>query len=455
MKATIAYIGGGSRGWAWVLMGDLAKEQELSGTVRLYDLDFHSAEANARIGNALKGCGDVAGDWTYVAVRTLREALEGADVVVASILPGTFDEMESDVHAPERYGVYQSVGDTTGPGGLMRALRTVPLYVEIARAVEEFCPNAWVVNYTNPMALCVRALYETFPAVKAFGCCHEVFGTQKLLSQALADVAGIKDVPKDEIRVNVLGVNHFTWLDAASWRGTDLFPVYAEFVEKHHAEGWEGGKETGHWMNSWFDSAERVKFDLFRRYRLIAAAGDRHLAEFCPPWYLADPETVKEWKFTLTPVSWRKKNAQDLAAKAARLAAGSEPFALTDSGEEGVALIKALLGLGDTVSNVNLPNRGQVEGLPLGAVVETNALFSRDSVRPVEAGRLPQDVEALVSRPAHAQATILKAALENDRRLAFSAFIDDPLMTLRRSDAEDLFDRMLRATAKYLPLWKL
>jgi alpha-galactosidase len=455
MKATIAYIGGGSRGWAWVLMGDLAKEKELSGEVRLYDLDYAASEANARIGNALRGRKDVAGDWKYTAVRSLEEALSGADVVVASILPGTFDEMESDVHAPEKYGVWQSVGDTAGPGGLLRALRTIPMYVQIAKAVEKFCPEAWVVNYTNPMALCVRTLYETFPAIKAFGCCHEVFGTQKLLTQALADVRGIKDAAKDEIRVNVLGVNHFTWLDSASWRNIDLFPVYREFVEKHFENGWEGGRDAGHWMNSWFDSAERVKFDLFRRYGLIAAAGDRHLAEFCPPWYLENPETVKKWKFTLTPVSWRKKNAADLAEKARRLASGAEPFELKDSGEEGVALIKALLGLGDTVSNVNLPNRGQVEGLPLGAVVETNAVFSRDSVRPVLAGRLPADIESLVSRPANAQATILKAALEKDRRLAFSAFIDDPLMTIRRSDAEVLFTDMLRATAKYLPGWKI
>ena len=454
MKTTIAYIGGGSRGWAWTLMGDLAADKELSGTVRLYDLNYEAAETNARIGNSLRGREDVPGDWTYAAVRTLAQALEGADIVVASILPGSFDEMESDVHAPEKYGILQSVGDTTGPGGLVRALRTIPMYAELAAAVREYCPDAWIVNYTNPMALCVRALYETFPSIKAFGCCHEVFGTQKLLSQALADVRGIVDVPKDDIKVNVLGVNHFTWLDAAAYKDIDLFPVYAEFAEKHFESGWEGGNESGHWMNSWFESAERVKFDLFRRYGLIAAAGDRHLAEFCPPWYLRDRETVKSWKFTLTPVSWRKKNAADLREKAARLASGAEAFELKASGEEGVKLIKALLGLGDVVSNVNLPNRGQVEGLPLGAVVETNALFSRDSVRPVLAGRLPSDVEALVSRPAHAQATILRAALEKDVRLAFSAFLDDPLMTIKRDDAEVLFADMLRATAKFLPGWK-
>ncbi len=451
---TIAYIGGGSRGWAWTLMADLASESAISGTVRLYDIDFEAARVNESIGNRLKTRTDVAGKWNYVAVATLAEALEGADFVIASILPGTFAEMRSDVHAPEKHGIWQSVGDTSGPGGLMRALRTVPQYEEIALAVRKYCPDAWVINYTNPLAQCVRTLYETFPAIKAFGCCHEVFGTQKLLAQAAKDVLGLEGVTRDEINVNVLGVNHFTWLDSASWRDVDLFPVYAQFADRHFAEGWEKGEE-GHWLNTWFASAERVKFDLFRRYGLIAAAGDRHLAEFLPPWYLADPETVRSWKFTLTPVSWRIENAAKLRAKAADLAAGKEIFELKKSGEEGVRLIKALCGLGELKTNVNLPNRGQIEGLPLGTVVETNAVFSKDSVRPVMAGRLPPRVEALVARHAHAQTAINTAARAKDRSLALSAFLDDPLMTAGRADAERLFDEMLRATAAYLPGWKL
>ncbi|HPC77986.1 MAG TPA: alpha-glucosidase/alpha-galactosidase, partial [bacterium] len=120
----IAYIGGGSRGWAWKLMTDLALEKDLSGTVRLYDIDYEAAKNNEIIGNKLSVKPEVVGRWNYMAVKTLDEALYGADLVVISILPGTFDEMYSDVHAPEKYGIYQSVGDTTGPGGLIRGLRT-------------------------------------------------------------------------------------------------------------------------------------------------------------------------------------------------------------------------------------------------------------------------------------------------------------------------------------------
>lgn len=146
----ITYIGGGSRGWAWNLMSDLAVEDQMSGIVTLYDIDQEAAENNVLIGNALQEEGK-SKSFKYRACNSLKESLENADFVVISILPGTFDEMESDVHFPEKYGIYQSVGDTTGPGGIFRALRTLPMYVEIANAIKETAPDAWVINYTNPM----------------------------------------------------------------------------------------------------------------------------------------------------------------------------------------------------------------------------------------------------------------------------------------------------------------
>ncbi len=450
----IAYIGGGSRGWAWGLMSDLAMEEQMSGTVRLYDIDYQAALDNEIIGNKLSARDDAKGRWVYKAVRTYEEALPGADFVVISILPGTFKEMASDVHLPEKYGIYQSVGDTTGPGGLVRALRTIPMYVEFAEKIKKYCPGAWVINYTNPMALCMRTLYEVFPGIKAFGCCHEVFGTQNLLRQALKEIKGIEVADRREITVNVLGINHFTWLDRASWKGIDLFPVYREFVDKYYEEGYEGN-EKGHWMNDHFASAHRVKFDLFRRYGLIAASGDRHLAEFMPPWYLKDPETVRKWKFGLTPVSWRIKNLEERIARSRRLVSGEEEVKLAGSGEEGVLQMKALLGLGDMVTNVNLPNRGQIKNIPEGAVVETNALFTRDCVQPVMAGELPGDVQAMVLRHVYNQENTLKAALNRDKALAFNAFVNDPLVNIPVEQAEELFNQMLYNTREYLPGWDI
>lgn len=449
----IAYIGGGSRGWAWGLMSDLASEETLSGTVKLYDIDLKAANDNEIIGNKLSKREDVKGKWQYSAVASLKEALTEANFVIISILPGTFKEMASDVHAPEKYGIYQSVGDSVGPGGLVRALRTLPMYVEIAEAIKKYSPDAWVINYTNPMTLCTRVLYEVFPEIKAFGCCHEVFGTQKLLTSALKDIEGIENVSRDEIKVNVLGINHFTWLDKASYKGIDLMPVYKKFVDKYYEDGFEGTSK-GHWMNNSFSSAERVKFDLFRRYGLIAAAGDRHLAEFVPgSWYLKNPETVKSWKFGLTTVDWRINDLHNRLEKSKQLVSGEKDFEIKNTGEEGVKQIKALLGLGDLVTNVNIPNIGQIKNIPSGAVVETNAMFRRDSISPVIAGELPNEVQALVIRHVNNQETILKAALTKDKELAFAAFVNDPLVTISLKDARKLFDEMINNTKKYLPGW--
>uniref|UniRef100_UPI000B2E0381 family 4 glycosyl hydrolase n=1 Tax=Clostridium sp. NkU-1 TaxID=1095009 RepID=UPI000B2E0381 len=303
----IAYIGGGSRGWAWTFMTDLSMDDSLSGTIRLYDIDESAAKNNETIGNKLTNRKDTTGKWNYVTAASLKEALTGCDFAVISILPGTFDEMDSDVHLPERLGIYQSVGDTAGPGGMVRALRTIPMFVTIAEAVKEYSPNAWIINYTNPMSLCVKTLYHVFPQIKAFGCCHEVFGTQKVLKGICEETFGFENIDRRDINVNVLGINHFTWFDQASYKGIDLFPVYRDYIDAHYEEGYN--EPDKNWANNSFECAHRVKFDLFRRYGLIAAAGDRHLAEFMPGSnYLRDPETVKSWKFGLTAVAWRKED---------------------------------------------------------------------------------------------------------------------------------------------------
>ena len=301
----MAYIGGGSRGWAWTFMTDLAMEEKLSGTINLYDIDIEAAKCNEIIGNRVTSRKDAVGKWKYKTCASLKEALNGADFVVISILPGTFDEMASDVHTPEKYGIYQSVGDTAGPGGMIRALRTIPMFAEIAEAIKQYAPKAWVINYTNPMSLCVKTLYKVFPEIKAFGCCHEVFGVQKLLAGILKEQMGI-EAKREEIEVNVLGINHFTWFDAASYKGIDLFPVFKAYAKTHYHEGYN--VPDSNWVSSCFSCAHRVKFDLFNRYGLIAAAGDRHLAEFMPgDLYLKNPEVVSEWKFALTSVDWRKE----------------------------------------------------------------------------------------------------------------------------------------------------
>lgn len=241
----IAYIGGGSRGWAWTFMTDLALDDQISGTIRLYDIDRQAAEQNAVIGTRLMSRSDAKGNWKFEAADSIQDALTGCDFTVISILPGTFDEMAADVHLPERLGIYQSVGDTAGPGGMIRALRTIPMFAEIAEAIKNYAPDCWVINYTNPMSLCMKTLYHTFPQIKAFGCCHEVFGTQKVLKGIYEEETG--DTIKDwhDVHINVIGINHFTWFTEANYKGIDLFPIYRTYISKHFEEGYELTGKTG------------------------------------------------------------------------------------------------------------------------------------------------------------------------------------------------------------------
>lgn len=448
---TLAYIGGGSRGWAWTFMTDLALEENISGTIRLYDIDQHAVKQNQKIGEQLSSREEVKGKWKYETVSSLKEAMTGADFIIVSILPGTFDEMDSDVHEAEKLGIYQSVGDTVGPGGIVRALRTIPMFAEIAEAVKAYAPKAWVINYTNPLSLCVKTLYRVFPEIKAFGCCHEVFDTQKLLCDVVKAYSDETDVSRSDIHVNVLGINHFTWFDRASYKGLDLFPLYRKFVEEHE-DGYEEAERS--WANSTFFSAHKVKFDLFKKYQWIAAAGDRHLAEFMPgEAYLSDPSKVKEWKFGLTTVEWRKSDLKHRLERSERLASG-EKMELKSSGEEGILLIKALCGLERVISNVNMPNTySQIQNLDTKAIVETNAVFQKDCILPVVAGSIPEEIRELIMPHVENHELILEAALDCDFAKAHQAFMNDPLVRGRISPevGEKLLRGMIAKTMKYLP----
>ncbi|MBO5755520.1 MAG: alpha-glucosidase/alpha-galactosidase [Clostridia bacterium] len=445
----IAYIGGGSRGWAWTFMNDLAKAEDMAGVVHLYDIDYEAARRNEVIGNRFPG------NFTYKAMETAKEAMTGVDFVVISILPGTFDEMEHDVHDPEKYGVYQSVGDTTGPGGFFRALRTVPMIREIARNVKAYCPDAFVINFTNPMAVCVKTLYKEFPEIKAYGCCHEVFGTQKTLADALAEFGGIKGATREEICVNVVGVNHFTWVTKAQYKNVDLFGPYRQFTDKYLPTAYDPeGKKA--WLTGVFASGARVRLGLFDRFGVIGAAGDRHLAEFCDrDDFLTNKEKANEWTFTLTPVSFRKADLVNRLKRSDRLYNGEETWKLTDSGEEGVEQMRALLGLIKKVTNVNLPNRGQIANLPLGSVVETNAVFSAKDVTPVMAGEIPACILPLVSRANYENDRTVEAAFSEDLTFAYEVFAEGHLLAgLSEEDKKALFKSMYEGTKNYLGMYK-
>jgi alpha-galactosidase len=449
----IAYIGGGSRYWAKNVMTDLALCEHLYGEIALYDIDHQAALANIERGAAIYGHPDARTTFQVNAYRTASEALSGADFVILSILPGPMQMMANDLDIPARYGILQTVGDTTGPGGISRALRTVPIYLDYAHQIMEQCPDAWVLNYTNPMTLCTAAFYAAEPEIKAFGCCHEVFGTQERLASLVQARLDVPLPERQEIRTDIAGVNHFTFATAARWNGMDLFPLLYETLGR--AGFWDD--LTGYALDlkahgHWFRSQARIAFDFLRRFGALGAAGDRHLAEFVP-WYLVSEEDLHRYGVILTPSSyrlgtWRPADGVSLSQK-------EDDGRLHHSGEEGVEQMLALLGIEPLDTNVNLPNVGQIPGLPLGAVVETNAQFRRDSLSPVVPTPLPAGALGLVRRAVDVQQITLQAAMERDVDLAFQAVLHDPLCRIPVDRAWAMWNELLEANKAMLPGWKL
>ncbi|RPJ21558.1 MAG: hypothetical protein EHM33_25800 [Chloroflexi bacterium] len=299
------------------------------------------------------------------------------------------------------------------------------------------------------MSICTRTLTRAAPELKVFGCCHEVFSTQRMLARVAAQSLNIELPTRNEIQVNVLGINHFTWIDQATYQGHDLLNLLRGHLEQPGTLRTFTQEEVESW-NDWFYSADQVKFALFQRFGMLAAAGDRHLVEFLPG-FIHSPETLFKWGVIRTPVSWRIERWATAPQKTRDLIHGVTPLVLAPSGEEGVGMIKALLGLGDLVTNVNMENTGQISNLPLHTVVESNAHFSRDRVSPLTAGAMPAGIAPLITQHSANQELIVEAALTGNLDLAFQAFFNDPSNHLPIDTAWELFNKMLQINKEYLP----
>lgn len=446
-RMVIAYIGGGSVNFGWKLFSELAAE-ELCAEVRLYDVDKQLSLANETIGNKLRENPDCKGDIIYISSETPEDALKNADVVLLSFTEGTMEETVAEIHLPETYGIYQAVGEQTGPSGIIRALKTLPSYIKYTGLIKEICPDAWVINLTNPMSVCMKMMYEVFPKIKLFGSTNELFPALDLLADICEKELGVHQIRRRDIKYNLLGISGFSWFDEISCDGQDIMPIFRRYAEKYYGTGYEI-KPNEHKVNP-FASANKIKFDLFLRYGCIPAVPDRLAADFCPPWYLSSPKTISSWKFSQTTVNYLKKLKLDKISRVKPLMNGNEFLKVGGGTTECAMQIRALAGLGNLITNVCMKNTGQVENLPIGAIVHTNALISKNSVRPVAAGRLTDEIYGLTIRHVVNQDIIVKAVREKDLDIAFNAFLNDPLVSVDLNDATELYKEMLTVVRTHL-----
>ncbi len=446
-RKIIAYIGGGSINFGWNFLAELANE-EIYAQVNLYDLDKQLSLANEVIGNKFLDNPNAKSDIIYLATDTPEEALKNADIVVMSINVGSIEELVSELTLPEAYGIYQSTAENAGPSSIIKSLKTLPVYIKYAELIKKLCPNAWVINLTNPMSTTMLIMKEIFPEIKIFGSSNENFQTNELIAGMVMKEYGIIGVKPRDIKYNILGICGFSWYNDIRFKGEDIMPIFRKYATKYCESGYE--LHTGEYRTNPLMSANKIKFDLFLRYGIIPATSDRIIADFCPNWYLKSPSVISDWKFSQTSVNHVKKLRLERISKVKALMNGSDSLPVGGYTSDVVLQIKALLGNGNLITNICSKNVGQVANLPENAIVMSNGLISKNSVKAVTSGRLPDDVFSLAIRHVYNQRTVLKSVTEKDLDIAFNAFLNEPLMSADLDSATELYKEMLFDVHKHL-----
>jgi alpha-galactosidase len=396
----IAFLGAGSVVFTRELLADILSFDELRDvTLALHDIDperLETAEAIARRTSEQLGATP-----RITASLDRRTALEGADFVINSIQVGMHAATVRDLEIPAKYGLRQTIGDTLGVGGIFRALRTFPVLQGIARDIQEICPDAWLLNYTNPMAMNIGYLAATAPALKAVGLCHSVFWT-------VHDLANLLGVPLDEIDYTGAGVNHQAWLLRFEHKGESLYPKLDELLERDPS------------------MRRRVRMDMYRRLGYFPTETSEHSAEYVP-WYLRHDSEIERLRIPVGEyVRISEDNLAQYAATRAALRAG-EPLDLhRDATEYAPQTIHSIETGTLRRIHVNVANRGLIDNLPAGFAVEVPSTVDALGVHPEHVGALPAQCAAVNRGFVSVGELTVRAALEEDPRMVRQAAMVDP-----------------------------
>jgi alpha-galactosidase len=441
MAPRVTIIGGGSYQWVPKLLIDLANTPTLHDVeLVLEDVDPEPLPAMASFVEHVAKARGIG-----MTVRTTtdqRDAVDGADYVVVSISTGGFDSMRHDLDIPERYGIRQAVGDTVGPGGVNRALRNIPVLVGIARDMEDCCPGAWLLNITNPMTTLCRAVTRETD-IKTVGLCHEITNCRYQLSQLL-------DCNFLDLDLDAEGVNHFPIITRLEVNGEDGFEMLRDVLERT-ASGVPGTVIEGFDITKLTVESNRVKFELFRRFGVLPAAGDRHLVEFFPGFLTEDAGWGKRWGVDLTTIADREKWLDHYKTEFAKLRDATE-VPDTFSGEMVAPLMDSFIRNKERHLPLNIPNQGQCPDLPNEVVSESICVVDGDGIHGGEPTHVPFALAECLRRVAAAQEATVEAAITGKREKAIDAMMFDPLAGRIDFDrVEQMTDEMLDATARWLP----
>lgn len=451
MACRVVLIGGGSYGWTPTLAGDLFLRPVLDGsTLALVDTDPVAAEEMRRY--CLLVARSVGCCWNVI-VQPLSEALNGADFVCVSITTGGFEAMANDYGIPEQYGVYHTVGDTVGPGGISRTLRNVPVFVDIAHQMERLCPGRPMIHVTNPLSQLTRAVaLET--DVPCVGLCHNYAGTVSML-------AGYFGVEERDIHAVSVGVNHFTWMKDLTVKGK---PADHELTLDRYLKMLEEGRGERK-SNTTDDAIQQAlahgnpeyyfNFVLHERFGSFPVGSSNHVAENLP-FYCNRPDMLEQYHIRRKGVLPRRQELRDRAVHRVRaVLTGEQPLPQPNASNEAFATIVESLHTGKPGrAIVAMPNRGQVSNLPAGVVVETWAEINGSGIHPLMSGPIPQGLTGMMQAIVDEEEMAVRAAITGDEGLVARALALSPMLHDKES-AGELARALLQANRRWLPQFSL
>ena len=425
----IVLVGAGSVEFTRNLLGDFLSYPELrDAEIVLHDIDgdrLATAERMARwTAGALGATPRISGSLDR------RDALAGADFVVNTIQVGGARATQLDFDVPARFGLRYTINDTINVGGVLRGLRTIPVVLGIASDMAEACPDALLLNYTNPMGMLVRAVDEAI-GTPTVGLCHSVYWTVHRLAEYLG-------IPVAEIDALSAGVNHLAWILRLEHRGTDLYPALHSFVG-----------------SGLVPDDDLVRADLFRRFGFYPTESSEHHAEY-NPWFIPKGQ-VEPFNIPIGEYLSRVANNLGEYAETRRKLDVGEPFEIEMSGEYAAVIVHAMTTGTPARIVANVPNDGGrlIANLAAGACVEVPALVDGLGVHPVAVGPLPPQCAAYTRPAVDCQELTVEAALTEDRDLVYHAVLTDPQVqaALSLDEAWRMTDELIAAEAEWLPGW--
>ncbi len=452
MAPRIVFVGGGSYQWTPKLLLDIADTPSLADAeIVIEDIDPGPIPDMVDLVRHIASVRKLG--LTATGTTDQRAALEGADHVVVCISTGALDSMQHDIAIPERYGIRQSVGDTVGPGGILRGLRNIPVLLSIARDMEQQCPDAWLLNLTNPMTTLTRAVLA-HTKVRAIGLCHEVTIAQYTLAMLLG-------CDMRSMQLSVAGVNHLPFITDLAIDGDDGLARVRTLLDDPDAlarplvipgiTGHEAVSGGGQFTIASLLESNQIKLEFFDRFGVWPAAGDRHLVEFFSGFLTEASGWGARWGVALTNMDDRRQWLAHYIREFEQLRDATE-IPSQPSGEMVATVIDARLRDRRRDLPLNIANAGQVPDLPDDVVVESMVTVDASGARGRGATVLPPVLAAQARRIAAEQEAIVDAAVRGDRARVLDAMLLDPLASSIDYDAMvRMTDDMLAATSRWLP----